>query len=112
MCSFYLDLNRSRSRSHSQVPYSHGVRFEPEVPLGNLRALYQHPQRTLRRPSRNFEAIFTRLLLALFSYQTSIGRLRAKRSKPAVNSSKFSSGGYRDRTGDIQLAKLALSQLS
>jgi hypothetical protein len=34
-----------------------------------------------------------------------------KRKKPAV-SSEFLSGAYRDRTGDLRLAKPALSQLS
>ena len=39
MCSFYLDLQTpSLVRKGSfQVPYSHGVRFEPEVPFGNPR---------------------------------------------------------------------------
>ena len=106
MCSFYLDLAHAFAR---QAPYSHVVcSLKSEVPFVTS---HSHPQRCriTSLPPRASAGAATRFARRLQNYEfVRILRSRATASFGPV----CPSGGYRDRTGDIQLAKLALSQLS
>jgi hypothetical protein len=125
------------------MPYSHGVRFEPEVPFVNLRSrltstahikqlvIHHGPcEQWSRMPAFASPPVLRRgragALLdvstrRLQNYEIfrklarSFRVTRAETFDPQMDRwvvSLQGSGGYRDRTGDIQLAKLALSQLS
>jgi hypothetical protein len=105
------------SQARVRCRNSHGVRFESEVPLGNP-GLSTSTARVVQFPVTQAlsDGFFARRLRRFEVVKNLADRpvraaLRTRRVARTLRLS-LRRGGYRDRTGDIQLAKLALSQLS
>lgn len=124
------------------MPYSHGVWFEPEVPFVNLRLststahvsqldgppvprkdpaagrsrfplVLSQGSALKRRSTISLLVVFKTIGLSEITLQRPMAEVEnARRGGHEIVDCFPRSGGYRDRTGDIQLAKLALSQLS